>query len=130
MKDRVRRLIRDWAVASGAGLLASLVALLLRAHILTALISGILACAAVSIALEVIMERRRRAPLIVKVKGKPQWRRLNSAVSIVAAQLEVRNITGDTMNIDGYDFNYETSGGILANVQLSEGDTDEFERVA
>jgi hypothetical protein len=130
MKDRVRRLVRDWAVALGAGLLTSLVALLLHAHILAILIAGILACAAVSIALEVIIARKRRAPLIVKPKGKAQWGRLNNAVSIVAVQVEVRNITGDAIAIEGYDFNYETSNGIHATVELSDAENEAFEQIA
>lgn len=118
----VRRLVRDYSIALGAGLLASLTAFAARAHQIMVLSAGVLVCGAISTVLGMISVRRRRAPLKLRIKGNPEWRNLDQVSMRVAFEVEVSNKTRNTITIQGYSFTYQYPGGSLHNAQIGDDD--------
>ena len=118
--SRVRRLILEWSIALGGGLLSSLIAFLNQAHLAVALGIGVLICAVIAVAGPALT--RKRARLTAKIISR-RWENLNSAFWMLAVEVEIKNRTGGSIKIEGYEFTYETSSGILESAQLSDEDS-------
>lgn len=118
----VRRLVMDYSIALGAGMLASLTAFLARAHQITVLSAGVLICAAISTVIGMISVRRRRPPLKLRIKSNPEWRILDQTSRRVAFEVEVSNKTRDTIAIQSYSFTYQYPGGSSQTAEIGDDD--------
>jgi hypothetical protein len=114
----------------GAGLGTSLIVLVAQPHLVVVLGAGALACVGVIAVRQLFRARKRRSPLIVKVKDTPQWQGLNGKIRVIATEIEFTNRTRDVIRIEECDFAYEGSAGILESVQLSGNETLAFNAIA
>jgi len=131
MADKeLRDLIMNGVMSVGAGLGTSLIALVAQPHLIIVLSAGVLACAGMIAIRQIFRARKRRPPLIVKVKDTPQWRGLNDKTRVIVAEVELTNRTHDAIRIEECEFTYEGSGGILERVQLSENQMLAFDDIA
>jgi len=131
MADReLRDLIMNGVMSVGAGLGTSLIALVAHPHLVVVLSAGVLACAGVIAVRQIFRARKRRPPLVVKVKDRPQWQGVNDEYMLVAAVVEATNTTRDAIRIEEYEFTSEGHDGILKRVQLSESETLVFANIA
>lgn len=126
--DEGRRLARDWVVALGAGLLASLIVFLARADLFAVLAAAVLACIGVSVMLGLPIVRKHRRSLKVKVR-KWEWLRLNESIRILAAQVKIRNRTRDTIRIECYGFYSVASDETHEQFRLSGSEASAVEHV-
>jgi hypothetical protein len=125
----LRDLAMNGVMSVGAGLGTSLIALVAQPHLVVVLGAGVLACAGMIAVGMIFRARRRRPPLIVKVRDTPQWQSLNDETKIIAAEVELTNRTRDAIRIEECEFTYEGSGGILESIQLSGNDTLAFDDI-
>jgi hypothetical protein len=123
-------LIGNSIISVGAGLGTSLIVLVAQPHLVVVLGAGLLSCAGVIAIRQTFRRRRRRRPLIVKIKETPQWRRLNDKIRLIAADVELKNRTRDAIRIEECQFVYEGSTGIRERAQLSGNETLAFDDIA
>jgi hypothetical protein len=128
--NELRGLIMNGVISVGAGLFTSLIALVAQPHLVVVLGAGVLACAGVIAIRQTVRARKRRPPLIVKVKDTPQWRGLNDNIRVIAAEIELTNKTRDAIRIEECELNYEGFGGILERVRLSGNEMLAFDDIA
>jgi hypothetical protein len=131
MADKeLRDLIMNGVMSVGAGLGTSLIALVAQPHLVVVLSAGVLVCAGVIAVRQIFRARKRRPPLIVRVKDTPRWQGLNDKIRVIAAEVEFTNRTRDAIRIEECEFSYEGSDGILERVQLSGNETLAFDDIA